>query len=127
MKHSIAVKFIAITLCALSIVSIAASGFGILFMEAYNLYNEPLDTQKREQLDLMAQEIAWYSAQRHAAESLGNCPQEILDELLPHSFIRGNYAVLIAENKENLRRCREQHCDYILIDSDYRVDFEIGQ
>ena len=34
---------------------------------------------------------------------------------------------LIAENKENLRRCREQHCDYILIDGDYRVDFEIGQ
>ena len=34
---------------------------------------------------------------------------------------------LIAENKENLRRCREQCCDYILIDGDYRVDFEIGQ
>ena len=102
MKHSIAVKFIAITLCALSIVSIAASCFGILFMEAYNLYNEPLETQKNEQLELMAEEIAWYSAQRHAAESLGNCPVEIIDELLPHTFIRGNYAVLIEENGQTV-------------------------
>jgi len=101
-KHSIAVKFIAITLCALSIVAIAGSGFGILFMEAYNLYNEPLETQKNEQLELMAQEIAWYSAQRHAAESLGNCPVEIIDELLPHTFIRGNYAVLIEENGQTV-------------------------
>ena len=44
MKHSIAVKFLAVLLCALSVVSITACGFGILFMENWNLYNMPLDT-----------------------------------------------------------------------------------
>ena len=102
MKHSIAVKFTAILLCALSVVAIAASGFGILFMEAYNLYNEPLETQKQEQLDYMAQDIAWYYAQRHAAESLGNCPIEVLDEILPGTYLRGSYAVLITENGDTV-------------------------
>ena len=49
MKHSIAVKFVAIILCALSVVSIAACGFGILFMENWNLYNMPLETLKNQQ------------------------------------------------------------------------------
>ncbi len=100
MKHSIAVKFIAITLCALSIVSIAASGLGILFMEGCNLYNEPLESQKNEQLDTWADIIALYHAERHAAESLGNCPGEILDDILIYSNTlrsRGNYAVEIFE------------------------------
>ena len=97
MKHSFTVKFIAIALCALSVVGIAASGFGMLFMEAYNLYNEPLETQKQEQLDMMAQEIAWSCAQRHAAESLGNCPVEVLDDILISHHSRMDYAVLITE------------------------------
>ncbi len=102
MKHSIAVKFIAITLCALSIVSIAASGFGILFMEGYNLYNEPLENQKTEQLDNMAQGIAWNCAERHAAESLGNCPIEVLEDILSYNRFQGSYAVLITENGETV-------------------------
>ena len=102
MKHSIAVKFIAITLCAMSIVSIAASGLGILFMEGCNLYNEPLETQKNEQLDLKAQSIAWYYAERHAAETLGNCPVEILEDILPYNYIRGEYAVLITEQGQTV-------------------------
>jgi len=102
MKHSIAVKFIAITLCALSIVSIAASGFGILFMEGCNLYSEPLETQKQNQLDNIAQNIAWACAERHAAESLGNCPMEVLEDILPYHRISGEYAVIITEQGETV-------------------------
>ena len=98
MKHSIAVKFIAIFLCALSIVSTAACGFGILFLEAANLYNEPLEKQRQEKLETMAQGIAWSCAERQAAESLGNCPNEILDDILPGVPVYGEYAVLIREN-----------------------------
>ena len=102
MRHSIAVKFLAITLCALSIVSLAASGFGILFMEAYNLYNEPLENQKASQLDQIAQNIAWSCSERHAAETLGYCPQEVLDDILHIYDITGEYAVVISENGKNV-------------------------
>ncbi len=100
MKHSIAVKFIALTLCALSVVTIAASGFGILFMEAYNLYHEPLETQRQNQLESMASENAWYWAERHAAQTLGNCPVEILDDILMQADVMGKHAVSFLLNGE---------------------------
>ena len=98
MKHSVAVKFVAITLCALSIVSLAASGFGILFMEAYNLYNEPLEKQKTSQLESISTAVAWSVAERFAAENLGNCPMEVLEDVLADYPVHGAYAVEIAEN-----------------------------
>ena len=102
MKHSIAVKFIAIVLCALSVVGIAASGFGILFMEANNLYNEPLAVQQREQLEAMARDIAWTEAQRYAAETLSNCPIEVLEELFPSVRIHGTWVVDIVQAGETV-------------------------
>ena len=96
MKHSIATKFLALLLCALSVVSIAACGFGILFMENWNLYNMPLEELKKQQLDSMSTNIAWNHAQIHAAQSLSNCPREILDDTLTHAdYVPGNYAVEI--------------------------------
>ena len=96
MKHSIAIKFLAFLLCALSLVSIIACGFGVLFMENWNLYNKPLEDLKKEQLASMSQAIAWNHAQIHAAQSLSNCPQEILDDVLPYTdHVPGNYAVEI--------------------------------
>ena len=82
MKNSIAIKFIAVLLCALSIVGMAASGIGILFMEENNLYNENLDSRKQAQLETLAYEAAWYHTEWYAAESLSNCPQEILYEVV---------------------------------------------
>ncbi len=82
MKHSIAVKFIALFLCALSLVTIAASGAGILYLEEYNLYNEPLSQRRDNELRNIAQMIATYEAERYAAETLGNCPAEILSDIL---------------------------------------------
>lgn len=96
MKHSVTLKFLAFLLCALSIVSIAACGFGILFMENWNLYNTPLEELKVQQLDSMSTAIAWNHAQIQAAQSLSNCPQEILDDVLIYTnHVPGNYAVEI--------------------------------
>lgn len=115
MKHSIAMKFLAILLCALSLVSIVAFGFSILFMENWNLYNMPLDELKQQQLDSMSTTIAWNHAQIHAAQSLSNCPQEILDDVLSYGdYTSGNYAVEIflggdpvysINDPESLRAC----------------------
>ena len=102
MKHSIAVKFLAVMLCALSVVSIVACGFGLLFMENWNLYNTPLEELKFQQLESLSTNIAWNHAQIHAAQSLSNCPQEILDGVLTYhsNYIPGNYAVEIYQGVE---------------------------
>ena len=102
MKHSVAIKFLAILLCALSIVSIAACGFGILFMENWNLYNTSLDDLKAQQSESIAMDIAVHYAQLQATQSLSNCPQEIIDDVLMshnliNNYVRSDYAVEIYE------------------------------
>ena len=108
MKNSIIIKFIAVALCALSILGIIASGCGILFMEEYNLYNEPLEARKQAELESLAFEAAWYHAEWHAADSLSNCPQEVLNEIISNYHyltwqLGGNYAVEIYEGEELVR------------------------
>ena len=104
MKHSVAVKFIAILLCALSVVSTAACGFGILFMENWNLYNTPLEDIKTSQAENVALNMALYSAQVCAIQNLSNCPPEIQEDVLAtHSYYSSNlmpndYAVEIYQN-----------------------------
>lgn len=106
MKHSFAMKFIAILLCALSVVSIVACGFGILFMENWNLYNMPLEDIKADQAENSALNIALYSAQVHAVQSLSNCPPEIQEDVLlthnhySNNFLPGDYAVEIFQDDE---------------------------
>ena len=91
MKRSIAIKFLAFLLCGLSAVAILGCSFGILFMENWNLYNMPLEELKKQQLDSMSASIAWNHAQIHAVQSLSNCPQEIMDDILtPVGHIPGN-------------------------------------
>ena len=105
MKHSITIKFIAFLLCALSIVSIAACGFGILFMENWNLYNTSLDELKAQKSESIATNIAVHYAQLQATQSLSNCPQEIIDDVLAShnligNYVRSDYAVEIYEKGE---------------------------
>ena len=96
MKRSIAIKFLAFLLCAASAVSIIGCSFGILFMENWNLYSMPLEDLKKQQLESISTSLAWNHAQLHAVQSLSNCPQEILDDILPPTgYIAGNYAVEI--------------------------------
>ena len=90
MKHSIAVKFIAIVLCALSVVAIAAGGVGVAFMQSYNLYNEPLATVKQQQLDSTANAIARSVAEWYAADDLGNCPSEVLNQIMSPYYLNGS-------------------------------------
>ena len=133
MKHSIALKFLAILLCALGVVSITACGFGILFMENWNLYNMPLETLKNQQLDSMSNSIAWNHAQIHAAQSFSNCPQEILDDVLIYNAVQGSYAVEIyqgvqlvysANDPDSFHSCRiSEHIivpNYPIVTSQYR-------
>ena len=102
MKYSVVVKFTAIILCACSLVAAAFSGLGIAFMEGYDLYQTPLETVQRKEIDAIANQIAWEHAQRYALETLSNAPQELVDRIYGSSYysenLYGQYAVEIREN-----------------------------
>ena len=101
MKHSITVKFLAFVLCALSLVTIVFSGFGIAFMQGYDLYHTPLEAIQQQQMNYASSTLAEYYAQWHAAESLGNAPASLLENIFDSYYINhmGNqYAVEIYEN-----------------------------
>ena len=102
MKYAVGTKFIAIILCACSLVAAAFSGLGIAFMEGYDLYHTPLETVQRKEIDAIANQIAWEHAQRHALATLSNAPQELIDRIYGSGYysenLYGQYAVEIREN-----------------------------
>ena len=101
MKHSITVKFLAFILCALSLVTIVFSGFGIAFMQGYDLYNTPLDVIRRGQMNYASSTLAEYYAQWHAAETLSNAPANLLSNIFSSYYVNqmgSQYAVEIYED-----------------------------
>ncbi len=86
MKYSIAVKFIAIVLCAFSLIVAFGSIFGIVFLESSNLYQESLDDRLYEEMEHIGQDLANYKAEFHCASTLGNCPQDLLEHLYFTSY-----------------------------------------
>ena len=103
LKYSVGVKFIAIILCACSLVAVAFSGIGIAFMEGYDLYHTSLEDVQQMQIDQMGNAIAWHYGQDYAAQTLSNAPVELLDQL-NHTYFAdrqyGKYTVTIYENGE---------------------------
>ena len=103
MKYSVGTKFIAIILCACSLVAMAFSGLGIAFMEGYDLYRTPLVNKQEEQRMMVGSTIANQHAQAYAASTLSNVPEEVLNDIgyrvgYPYSY--GGYLVDIYENGE---------------------------
>ena len=87
MKHSITVKFLAFVLCALSLVTVVFSGFGIAFMQGYDLYHTPLEIIQRNQMNYASSALAEYYTQRYAARTLGNAPESLLDNIYNSYYI----------------------------------------
>ena len=102
MKYSVTVKFIAIILCACSLVAVAFSGLGIVFMEGYDLYKTPLETVQQREIDAIGNQVAWVHAQQYALENLSNAPQELVERLYGNNYhlnhLYGEYRVDIYEN-----------------------------
>ena len=103
MKYSITVKFIAIILCACSLVTAAFSGIGIAFMEGNDLYRESLENKQAEQMDRVGNTVANHHAQLYAVSTLSNVPEEMLYSVgYDYSYVYqyGGYLVDIYEDGE---------------------------
>ena len=101
MKYSVGIKFIAIILCACSLVAMAFSGLGIAFMEGYDLYREPLASKQESQMEMVGSTIAHQHAERYAVEMLSNASEEMLDSLGYNFFYNYNYGGYLVDIYEN--------------------------
>ena len=81
MKYSIAVKFIAIVLCAMSLVVCVGGALGIIVNESYGLYTGDTNKWLENELDNIGLNIAWAYGTIYNAEYLGGCTEPVLDEL----------------------------------------------
>ena len=79
-RYSIAVKFIALCLAALCLLSAVGSGLGILFLTVEDLYEKPFDDYYSDAKHSTRQEFAVQLIHRYVSLNLGNLPEEYLND-----------------------------------------------
>ena len=84
MKYSVAVKFIAIILCAISLVGCVGGALGIVVNESYGLYTGDTNKWLTNEMESIGFNIAWSSAVLYNAEHLGGCTGDVLEALRQH-------------------------------------------
>lgn len=79
MKHHIALKFLAVLLCAASLLGAVGSALGILALTELDLYNKTVDQVIEEQIRSDGTALANQLALRYASRTLGGCPEELIE------------------------------------------------
>lgn len=102
MKYSIAVKFVAIILCAASLVGILACAGGILALTETGMYSMSAEQAKEKQIRLAGDSFAKDEAVYYCSEVLGGMPKQLLDQKYPvmnstFNFNHAGYALKDAE------------------------------
>ncbi len=91
MKYNIALKFIAIALCAAALLGMVVSGGGIFVLMEMNLYNKTVDEVVEERNQIDGENFARELALSYASRELGGCPQDMVDNFASTSWFYGNY------------------------------------
>ena len=96
MKHSIFTKFVAIVLCAVSLVVCAAGAAGIIISEDNGLYTNDVDRWLDSELNHIGYYIARDYCSLYVAEHLEGFPEDVLEALRRDYFVeasRKDYAI----------------------------------
>ena len=93
MKYHGFIKVLAIILCVVSLVALAASGIGVTVALYMDLYRNEADAYMESNRAYDAERYATELAQKHAAKTLGGCPEEFLQRYY------GNWAHLWDDEK----------------------------
>ena len=80
MRHSIAVKFIALCLAALSLLVCVGSAAGIIGLAAMDLYEDSVEERYNESMHSIRQNFAVNLAHRYASLNLGKLPDQYLND-----------------------------------------------
>ena len=80
MRHSIAVKFIALCLAALSLLALLGSAAGIVGLAASDLYDNSYDEYYNDSMHATRQDYAVNLVHRYVSLNLGHLPEQYLNE-----------------------------------------------
>ena len=105
MKHSIALKFIAIALCAASLLAITAGGLGIFLLADNGLYNQSVQQLRQNAMEDQAFSFAQQLAQNYASIQLGQCPEEMVGNY--HYFNYGHYGYILKDENGHILDTRD--------------------
>ena len=119
MKNHIIIKFLAVFLCAVSLLGAIGSGAGILAMTEMGLYQRTLEDVHREQLENYSISVANDIAVRYASMNLGGTPAELADEIYGTYWYYGyfdwdkmGYSLLDAEGNVLQEQPLEEDAEY---------------
>ncbi len=81
MKNHIAFKFIAVLLCALTMLTAILSVIGIVLLESQELYEQDLEQEFALREESVYTSIARELARNYASQTLGGCDEALIDAL----------------------------------------------
>ena len=103
MKNHIAIKFIAIVLCALCLLGAAGGAACIIGLSEMDLYNKTVDEYRSSLERDNARNYATQVAMSYYSKILGGCPEELLEHLYAHysdlNFDHVGYVIKDAEGQ----------------------------
>ena len=107
MRHSIAVKFIALCLAALSLLAVLGSAGGVIGLAASDLYDNSYDEYYNNSMHSTRQEYAVNLVHRYVSLNLGNLPEQYLNEYyginwLYNTFRYGSFFYTIRDELGNV-------------------------
>ena len=91
MKHHIVVKFLAVFLCAASLVGAAASGLGLLAATELGLGEKTLGEAYADSVYSTAAELANELAVRYASRELGGAPESLIDQYYGSHWLQSTF------------------------------------
>ena len=99
MKNSIVVKFLAILLCAASLLGIVGGAAGALVLAEGDLYNKTVDEMLADQFKENAALFAEQTALAYASREMGGCPEDMVQR---YGGFRSNYGYTILDAEGNV-------------------------
>ena len=107
MRHSIAVKFIALCLAALSLLALLGSAAGIIGLAASDLYDNSYDEYYNDAMHTTRQNYAVNLVHRYVSLNLGNLPEEYLNDYygvtwMYDTFRYGSFFYTIRDERGNV-------------------------
>ena len=104
MKNHIIFKFLAVLLCAASLLGTVGGALGVFALTEADLYDRSAEEVYAEQLEIRGRDFAEYTARRYASADLGGMPMETVDQVLGFPvYLKSpyyGYRLLDAEGKE---------------------------
>jgi len=80
MRNHILLKFLAVTLAALMLLTAAVSGLALLVLAEENLESQGVEARREEEIQLWCSTYASQIAARYASIHLGGCPEALVED-----------------------------------------------